>query len=89
LTDISPNTLLDCLYVGVPFITSKEIGYDWVLEHVEAFDPRSVEDMAMVLQRFMTNNGYTAICYKVKKLDYQETFADAAEKTLAIFFDIV
>jgi len=89
LTDISPNTMLDCLHVGVPFITSQEIGYDWVIEHVRSFDPRSVEDIAQALQLFMTKDGYITICRQLKNVRYQKTFADAAEKTLAIFFDIV
>lgn len=84
LTDISPNTMLDCLLVGTPFITSKYIGYEWVLHHMPSFDPCSDEDMAHAIHQLLTPQGYEAIQKQMAHIEYTYQFDDAAKDTVAI-----
>lgn len=84
LTDISPNTLLDCIAIGTPFVATKEIGYDWLTGVAKQFDPRDVDDMATSIEFLMTDDlvDYTQ---SLKTLSYTRDFDDAASDTLDIF----
>ncbi|MFH1286457.1 MAG: glycosyltransferase family 4 protein [Candidatus Magasanikbacteria bacterium] len=83
LTDISPNTMLDCLAVGTPFLTSKEIGYAWVLEHAKSFDPKDVSDMKRVLEEIMDVSEYEEYRKAMAYISYSQTFSATAEQTLS------
>jgi len=85
LTDISPNTLLECLAVKVPFVTSKEIGYDWLLPQVIHFDPRDTHAIAEALRKIMDSNVYPEYKEKIENITYTYTFEEAAKDTEEIF----
>jgi glycosyltransferase involved in cell wall biosynthesis len=85
LTDISPNTMLDCVGIGTPFITSVEIGYEWVIAKGKTFDPRSSDDMANALSFIMDESEYEEYRKKMQDLNYTRTFVNAAKETEEIF----
>lgn len=85
LTDISPNTMLDCIAAGTPFITSKEIGYDWVLKSAIHFDPRNTEDIKKALETIMSAGGYEKARQALASLHYTYSFEQAAKDTLCLF----
>jgi len=85
LTDISPNTLLECLSVKVPFVTSQEIGYDWLLPDVIHFDPRSVRDMKEKIEYILDIDRYGQYKKNIENISYTYTFEKAAKDTVDIF----
>lgn len=85
LTDISPNGILDCLLVQTPFISSEEIGYDWLLDDIMHFDPRSTEDMKKAFENIMDEDEYHKYTDKIQQISYHYTFDGAARDTLKLF----
>lgn len=88
-TDISPNTMLDALLVRVPFITSSEIGYEWVREHVHLFDPTSQDSIIDALQWFISDTGRKESLAALDRISYTYSFADAATETSTLFDKVV
>ncbi|MBI2989768.1 MAG: glycosyltransferase family 4 protein [Candidatus Magasanikbacteria bacterium] len=85
LTDISPNTMLDCIAAKTPFITSEEIGYDWVLKSAIHFNPRKTEDIKQSLKTIMSPEGYEKAKQALNSLRYTYSFKEAAKDTLRLF----
>lgn len=83
VTDISPNTMLDCIVTQTRFVSSKEIGYDWVKPHVPLFDPEKTDDIAHILTSFMKDDAGQFPSVLAEKKSY--TFSEAAKDTLDLF----
>jgi glycosyltransferase involved in cell wall biosynthesis len=85
LSDISPNTMLDCLQAKIPFISSKEIGFDWLKEDVKLFDPTKPAEIAGCLEYLADGNNYSLYVKNISKLVYLYSYKQAAEDTIKIF----
>jgi len=88
-TDISPNTVLDCLSVCTPFIITKEHGYDWLRGKTIEFDPTDDSEMKKALSALMDKQVYNKILHNIGKINYDYSFAQAAEDTLKIIDELL
>jgi len=85
LTDISPNSLLEALSVNVPVISSSEIGFDWLKDKIKTFDPRSIDDITKTINSLLDEKSYQDYQNKIASINYEYTYAQAANDTLNIF----
>jgi glycosyltransferase involved in cell wall biosynthesis len=81
LSDISPNTMLDCIQAKIPFVSSKEIGFDWLKKDIALFDPQKIEEITKCLQKLEEDDSYTSYCQKIKSLSYDYSYQQAAVDT--------
>ncbi len=84
LSDISPNTMLDCVQAKIPFISSKEIGFTGLKKDIKIFDPQKIEEITICLQDLAAKNNYTNYCQKIKSLNYDYSYHQATVDTLKI-----
>ncbi len=84
LSDISPNTMLDCIQVKIPFISSQEIGFDWLKKDIILFDPQKIEEITQCLQKLEEDNNYINYSQKIKYLSYNYSYNQAAIDTIKI-----
>lgn len=85
LTDISPNLVLECINTKTPFITSKEIGFDWLKNKVISFDPKNVAEMTEKINYLLDNDNYQSYQKQISELVYNYTYKEAASDTIKIF----
>ena len=85
LSDISPNTMLDCLSLGLPFISSQEIGFTWLKDKIITFDPKDSQEMAKQINFLLDPVNYETYQIKINQIDYSYTYQQAAQDTLNIF----
>ncbi len=85
LSDISPNLMLDCLSLGLPFISSQEIGFTWLKDQIITFDPKDPQAMLRQINFLLEPVNYQAYQIKIKQIDYHYTYIAAAQDTLNIF----
>ncbi len=84
LSDISPNTMLDCVQAKVPFISSLEIGFDWLKKDIQMFDPQKIEEITKCLQNLADKDNYINYCQKIRSLNYSYSYSEAALDTIKI-----
>src|SRR3989344_3791357 len=84
LTDISPNTMLECLALGVPFISTREIGFDWLVGQIKTFDPNNIHDLSAKWQELLKTEVYNDYVQKLRKIEYQYAYDQAARDTIKI-----
>lgn len=84
-TDISPNTVLDCLAVGTPFILTQEHGFDWLRGKVIEFNPTSNQELKQALIKLMDKNFSKNFLDNLSKINYQYSFNQVANDTIKIF----
>lgn len=84
LTDISPNAMLESLALGVPFISTAEIGFDWLKKQIKTFDPTNIEDMTAVLKAMLDVKVYNEYSQRLKQIRYDYNYSQAAEDTIRI-----
>ncbi len=88
LTDISPNTLLECLQNGIPFISTTEIGYNWFDNKVKMFDPQNLDELVTVLNNLTKQKEYEKYKHELSMLNYRYTYQQAAQETINIIQQI-
>ncbi len=84
-TDISPNTVLDCISMKTPFVVTKEHGFDWLRNEILEFDPVGVESIKNAIERIMDINSYNSIKRMIDEINYKYSYDDVVRDTLAIF----
>ncbi|MCD4761044.1 glycosyltransferase family 4 protein [bacterium] len=87
LTDISPNTMLECLSINVPFISSTEIGFDWLKDKIILFNPLRPREITAQINNLFNVEKYEQYSKIIVSLDYQYTYSQAAADTIKIFKD--
>lgn len=85
LSDISPNTMLDCLQAKIPFISSREIGFTALKKDLQIFDPQQPQEIKNILEYLVSNNNYQNYCKRLANVDYKYSYAQAAKDTIKIF----
>jgi hypothetical protein len=85
LSDISPNTMLDCIQAKIPFVSSREIGFDWLKKDIVLFDPQKIEEITKCLQDLADKDNYINYCQRIRSLNYGYSYSEAALDTIKIF----
>lgn len=85
LSDISPNSMLDCLRGKIPFISSKEIGFNWLKNDIKMFDPQKPSEITSCLKDLSLGDNYKKYSEHLATLKYDYTYIEAAKDTLKIF----
>ncbi len=88
LTDISPNSLLECLKNKIPFVATKEIGYDWLSGKAWQFLPQNKAELVDILRRLVDQKEYQNYRRQLAELDYGQTYSHAGRQTLEIINQI-
>lgn len=84
LTDISPNGVLESLRLGLPFISTKEIGFDWLKDKALMFDPKNMEELVNIFNNLSNKDFYQEYKQKLLKISYDYDYSQAAQDTLKI-----
>ncbi len=87
LTDISPNMMLECLSLNVPFVSSVEIGFNWIKDDIRLFDPLNVNDITKEINRLLDKEEYNGYSQEITNIKYNYTYQQAARDTINIFKD--
>ncbi len=85
LTNISPNTMLECLKLQTPFISTQEIGFNWLKDSIITFNPLDIDDMSNKISYLTDTNHYTEYCKKLSQIEYSYDYQQAADDTLKLF----
>lgn len=85
LSDISPNAMLECLTTNTPFISSQEIGFDWIKNKIKLFDPLQSAQITKHFDELSDNKKYQEYSEIIKNIDYSYNYNQAALDTLEIF----
>lgn len=88
LTDISPNGVLESLRLGLPFICTKEIGFDWLKDKVLMFDPKNMTELVNIFNNLSNKDFYQDYKQKLLKISYEYDYSQAANDTLNIFKNV-
>ena len=85
-TDISPNTVLDCLALDVPFIITQEHGFYWLQGKVVEFNPISDEELKEAFVKLMNKDFYKDFQENLLRINYNNyTFNQATQDTVKLF----
>jgi glycosyltransferase involved in cell wall biosynthesis len=84
LTDISPNSLLESLALGVPFVSTTEIGFDWLKDKVRMFDPNQPEELTKHLDQLAQPENYQAYQQRLTAIDYSYNYQELAQDTIRV-----
>ena len=85
LTDISPNTILECLDSKIPFISSQEIGFDWLVDKIITFDPKNIREIREKIEYLLDKANYDNYQKTITSLEYDYNYQKAALDTIKIF----
>ena len=85
LGDISPNTILEAIQFGKPFILTRETGLYERLKDIGVWvDPENVEDIAAKIEWLADERNYEVQRKKVESFTFTHTYEDIAREILAI-----
>ncbi|MFA6253170.1 MAG: glycosyltransferase family 4 protein [Patescibacteria group bacterium] len=85
LSDISPNTMLDCVQAKIPFVSTQEMGFDWLKNNIKLFDPTKSAEITGCLEYLADENNYSRYTKNISELVYSYFYKQAAEDTIKIF----
>ncbi len=85
LTDISPNAMLECLALKVPFISSQEIGFDWIKDKIIIFDPLRLDEITQAIDELLNPVFYQNYSNQLADIKYNYSYCEAATDTIKIF----
>ncbi len=89
LGDISPNTILDAIRCGKPFVVTKETGLYERIKSIALFvDPKNTEDIKEKVLWLLDPENYTAHCAKIKAFDFTHTWEEIASEYVALYKEI-
>ena len=89
ITDISPNSVMDAIAIGIPFAVTKETGYDWLSTYAYCFDPMSVEDITKAFNALMNEETYQKMKQKEHAIFYNQTMSKIAKDIELLTKEIV
>ena len=84
-TDISPNTVLDCISMKKPFILTTEHGFDWLKGIVPEFNPLSLDEIKHSIENIMDEKFYETVKLRIAEINYKYSYDDVMNDTLEIF----
>lgn len=85
LGDISPNTILEAIQYGKPFILTKETGLYEKLKDVAVWvSPEDVNDIAEKIEWLSDEKNYAEQCEKVKAFTFTHSYSQIAGEILRI-----
>lgn len=84
-TDISPNTALECFSMGIPFIMTKEHGFDWMRGCVLEFDPTNYTEIKNSINKIMNDEFYREYIKKIRNIDCKYDIQTFFKKNLQLF----
>jgi len=86
LGDISPNTILDAISLGKPFILTRETGLYERLKDVAVWvNPESVADIAEKIEWLADEKNYTEQCKKVAEFSFTHSYEEIAAEVITIY----
>ncbi len=77
--------MLDCLRGKIPFISSKEIGFDWLKNDIKMFDPQKPAEITSCFEDLNQADNYKKYSEHLATLKYDYAYIEAAKDTLKIF----
>lgn len=85
LGDISPNTILDAIRCGKPFIVTRETGlYERIKDIAVFIDPQDPEDIAKKIIWLCDKSNYEIQKKKVEEFNFIHTWQDIAQEYLQV-----
>ncbi|MEY4602132.1 MAG: hypothetical protein RL292_73 [Candidatus Parcubacteria bacterium] len=89
LGDISPNTILDAIRCGKPFIVTKETGLYERIKSIALFvDPKNSQDIKEKVVWLLDPENYKEQCAKIKAFSFTHTWEDIAQEYVALYKEI-
>ncbi|MCD4705090.1 glycosyltransferase family 4 protein [bacterium] len=88
-TDISPNVILECIHHNIPFIITKEHGFDFLKNKALAFDPNNQEELKKCLNKIIDDQFYNEYKKQISEIEYNYFYQDIAEDTIKLFKEIL
>jgi glycosyltransferase involved in cell wall biosynthesis len=86
LGDISPNTILDAIRCGKPFIVTKETGiYDRIKSVALFVDPLDKDDIHEKVMWLLDDNNYKTQCEKVRQYTFTHTWEEMADEYIQVY----
>jgi glycosyltransferase involved in cell wall biosynthesis len=86
LGDISPNTVLDAIRCGKPFIMTRESGFSEKLHDIALLvDPESVDDIAEKIRFLADDDNYRRQQDKVRQFTFTHSWEDIAREILDVY----
>lgn len=86
LTDISPNSILDCLATGTPFLLTKENGFmEFMEKEAIVFNPLDNSDLKDKIEHLLNKKNYEHYQKIIKRINYDKSWEDYAGEVLKIF----
>ncbi len=86
LGDISPNTILDAIRLGKPFILTRETGLYEKLKDIGVWvNPEDTSNLAEKIEWLSDERNYEAQCAKVRAFTFTHSWEDIAGEILTIY----
>lgn len=86
LGDISPNTILEAIQFGKPFILTRETGLYEKLKDIGIWvDPESVDDIAAKIEWLSDEKNYEAQRKKIKAFSFTHSWEEIAQEIFDIY----
>ncbi|MSU56217.1 MAG: glycosyltransferase [Candidatus Taylorbacteria bacterium] len=88
LGDISPNTILEAIQYGKPFILTRETGLYEKLKDIGVWvNPESVEDIAEKIRWLADEENYKEQCRKIEAFAFTHSYEEIADEILQLYAD--
>ncbi|MDD4290519.1 MAG: glycosyltransferase family 4 protein [Patescibacteria group bacterium] len=84
-TDISPNTALECISLGLPFIMTKEHGFDWMKNYILEFDPKDDNQIKDAINKIMDDRFCLEYIKIIRNINCEYDSHKFVEKNLQLF----
>ncbi len=86
LGDISPNTILEAIRYGKPFILTRETGLYEKLKEIGVWvDPEDVADIAAKVEWLADEGNYEVQCKKIAAFSFVHSYEEIAREILQIY----
>lgn len=86
LGDISPNTILEAIQFGKPFILTRETGLYEKLKDIAVWvDPENVHDIAAKIEWLSDEKNYAEQAAKVRAFSFTHSWEEIASEILHIY----
>ena len=90
LGDVSPNTILEAIQFGKPFILTRETGLYEKLKDIGVWvDPEDVSDIAAKIEWLCDERNYDAQVKKVRRFTFAHSYEEIAKEILDIHHRVV
>jgi glycosyltransferase involved in cell wall biosynthesis len=86
LGDVSPNTILEAIQFGKPFILTRECGLYEKLKDIGVWvDPENIGDIAAKIEWLCDEKNYAEQCKKVAAFSFTHSWEEIAGEVVAIY----